>query len=57
MIATDLHAISIAGLSILSVAGGDGLVEKLVISILGIKLYPTRRAPKKTMSVDWQVRN
>ncbi|CAO3693053.1 unnamed protein product [Umbelopsis ramanniana] len=33
-LATDLHAILIAGLSILSIAGGDGLVEKLVTAIL-----------------------
>ncbi|KAG2180438.1 hypothetical protein INT44_003442 [Umbelopsis vinacea] len=56
-LATDLHAILIAGLSILSIAGGDGLVEKLVMAILDIKLDSTTIPPSDDTLADWQVHN
>jgi hypothetical protein len=56
-IARDLHAILIAGLSILSIAGGYGLIEKLVIAILGIKLDPLKFASADDVCDDWQIRN
>jgi Heterokaryon incompatibility protein (HET) len=56
-LATDLHAILIAGLSILSVAGGNGLIEKLVMVILGVKLDPIQCASPNDVCDDWQVRN
>jgi Heterokaryon incompatibility protein (HET) len=56
-IAVDLHAILIAGLSILSIAGGDGLVEKLVMAIRGDKLDPTQNALQANdVLTDWQIR-
>ncbi|CAO3674717.1 unnamed protein product [Umbelopsis ramanniana] len=57
-LAVDLHATLIAGLSILSIAGGDGLVEKLVMAIRGVKLDPIQNvSPPNSLRNDWQVRN
>ncbi|CAO3674821.1 unnamed protein product [Umbelopsis ramanniana] len=57
-LAADLHATLIAGLGILSVAGGDGLVEKLVMAIRGVKLHPIQSlSPPNSLRNDWQVRN
>lgn len=56
-LATDLHAILIAGLSILSIAGGDGLVEKLVTAILGAKLDSPGTISWNGAFSRWQSRN
>jgi hypothetical protein len=56
-LATDLHALLIACFSIISVAGGMGLVEKLVMAILGVKLDPATIPPPNDKTVDWQIRN
>ncbi|KAG2183085.1 hypothetical protein INT44_006066 [Umbelopsis vinacea] len=59
-IATNLHAILIAGLSILSIAGGDELVEKLVKAVLDEDLDPiqsTSPSEPRNENDDWQVRN
>jgi hypothetical protein len=57
-LAADLHAALIAGLSILSTAGGNGLVEKLVMAIRGVKPVPVQNVSLPySMRNDWQVRN
>ncbi|KAI8576462.1 hypothetical protein K450DRAFT_214218 [Umbelopsis ramanniana AG] len=57
-LAVDLHAILIAGLSILSIAGGDGLVEKLVMAIRCDELDPVQiMLPSNSIFSDWQIRN
>jgi hypothetical protein len=56
-LATDLHALLITGFSILSVAGGEGLVEKLVMAILGVKLDPVTIPSPNDETMDWQIRN
>jgi hypothetical protein len=56
-LAADLHAILIAGLSILSIAGGDGLVEKLVTTILGAEQYSSVMIPWNGTTAEWQIRN
>jgi hypothetical protein len=57
-LAAELHAVLIAGLSILSIAGGNGLVERLVMAILGDKLEPIQNTLQSTnVSVDWQTRS
>jgi hypothetical protein len=56
-LAADLHAILIAGLSILSIAGGSGLVETLVLAVLGEKLDPIQSVSPVVGSNDWQVLN
>ncbi|KAI9281373.1 ankyrin repeat-containing domain protein [Umbelopsis sp. AD052] len=55
--ATNLHAILIAGLSILSIVGDDSLVEKLVMAILGVPLDPMRNPLPDKTSAQWDVRN
>jgi Heterokaryon incompatibility protein (HET) len=56
-LATNLHAVLIAGLSILSIIGGDGLVEKLVMAILGDQLSSIQSVPSNDISVEWHVHN
>jgi hypothetical protein len=56
-LATDLHSILIAGLSVLSIAGGDGLVEKLVMAILDIQSDPINYALVNEVNEDWRVLN
>ena len=57
-LAADLHATLIAGLSILSVAGGEGLIEKLVMAIRGVKPAPIQNvSPLNSVRNHWQVRN
>ncbi|KAG2183084.1 hypothetical protein INT44_006065 [Umbelopsis vinacea] len=59
-IAINLSATLIAGLSILSIAGGDGLVEKLVKAVLDEELDTIQSAlpsKPKNENDDWQVRN
>jgi hypothetical protein len=57
-LAADLHATLIAGLSILSVAGGDGHVEKLVMAIRDVKSAPIPNvSPPNSVRNGWQVRN
>lgn len=56
-LATNLHAVLIAGFSILSIAGGDELVEKMVMAILGIQLNPISSIPQKKWREDWHIRN
>ncbi|CAO3674639.1 unnamed protein product [Umbelopsis ramanniana] len=57
-LAAELRAVLIAGLSILSIAGGNGLVERLVTAILGAKLEPIQNALQSTnVIIDWQVRS
>jgi hypothetical protein len=56
-LATELHAVLIAGLGILSIAGGDGLVENLVAAILAVNLDPTQSSLQNSMSASWKVRN
>jgi hypothetical protein len=54
----DLHATLIAGLSILSIAGGDSLLEKLVMAICGVKPAPIQNVSlPNSMRNDWQFRN
>ncbi|CAO3692900.1 unnamed protein product [Umbelopsis ramanniana] len=56
-LATDMHSILIAGLGILSIVGGDGMIEKLVEAILGIKLDPVHHPLQKDLTLNWQVLN
>ncbi|KAG2175276.1 hypothetical protein INT44_007764 [Umbelopsis vinacea] len=56
-LATKVHAVLIAGLSILSIVGGDGLVEKLVTAILDPQLSSTQSVSSDVTSVEWDVRN
>jgi Heterokaryon incompatibility protein (HET) len=57
-LAKNLHAILIASLSILSIAGGAGLVEKLVMAIRDAKLDPIQIAlPCSNVFTDWQIGN
>jgi hypothetical protein len=57
-LATNLHAALIAGLSILSIAGGDGLVEKLVMAICEVKMVPIHNMlPHNNTYDDWQICN
>ncbi|CAO3671731.1 unnamed protein product [Umbelopsis ramanniana] len=57
-LATNLHAALIAGLSILSIAGGDGLVEKLVMAICEVKMDPIHKMlPHNNTYDDWQIHN
>ncbi|CAO3674635.1 unnamed protein product [Umbelopsis ramanniana] len=57
-LATNLHAALIAGLSILSIAGGDGLVEKLVMAVCEVKMDPIHKIlPHNNTYDDWQIRN
>ncbi|KAG2175263.1 hypothetical protein INT44_007751 [Umbelopsis vinacea] len=57
-LAVHLHAILIAGLSILSIAGGDGLVERLVKTICNVILDPIQGVlPPDSIFSDWQIRN
>jgi hypothetical protein len=57
-LATNLHAALIAGLSILSIAGGDGLVEKLVMAICEVKMDPIHNMlPHNNTYDDWQILN
>ncbi|CAO3685599.1 unnamed protein product [Umbelopsis ramanniana] len=56
-LATDLHAVLIAGLSILSIAGGDGLIEKLVAAILGTDTDIEETSFDNGVYADWKIRN
>jgi hypothetical protein len=56
-LAADLHAILIAGLSILSTVGGDGLVEKLVTAILAAKQDSSGMISWTGTTAEWQSRN
>jgi hypothetical protein len=56
-IATNLHAILIASLGILSIVGGDGLIEKIVTAILGTTQDPVYSASSDNVLDNWQVRN
>ncbi|KAG2189290.1 hypothetical protein INT44_004432 [Umbelopsis vinacea] len=57
MLAVNLHAILIAGLSILAIAGSDGLVEKLVMAIVDIKPSSILTTSSNDISTKWQVYN
>lgn len=56
-IARDLHAILIAALGILSIAGGVGLLEKLVLAVLRVKVDPKKIASADEVCNNWQIRN
>jgi hypothetical protein len=56
-LASDLHATLIASLSILCIAGCDGLVDILVMAILGVKFEPMQDAPPNATYEDWQIGN
>lgn len=56
-IATDLHAMLIAGLGILSIAGTDGHIDLLVKAILGEKLKDTKRDKSNQTFPDWLISN
>ncbi|KAI9289117.1 ankyrin repeat-containing domain protein [Umbelopsis sp. AD052] len=54
---TDLHSILIACLSILSIAGGDGLVEKLVMAILNLESGPILKPLPSEINTGWCAQN
>jgi hypothetical protein len=56
-LATDLYSILIAGLSILSVVGSNGLVDELVKAILGINLGTDQSLFFDVISMEWQALN
>ncbi|CAO3668469.1 unnamed protein product [Umbelopsis ramanniana] len=59
-LATDLYAILIASLSILSIAGGDGLVEKLVTAILHAnrsRFHQKRSSNPDEVTDSWNIGN
>ncbi|CAO3692897.1 unnamed protein product [Umbelopsis ramanniana] len=56
-LATDLHSILIAGLSILSIVGSNGLVDELVKAILDIKLGTDQSLSFDVISMEWLALN
>jgi Heterokaryon incompatibility protein (HET) len=54
---THIHAMLIAGLSVLSIASSHQLVDKLITAILGGNLDPIEDSVSNTTAADWQVLN
>jgi hypothetical protein len=56
-LAIKLHALLIAGLSILSIVGGYGLIESLVSAVLGVKMDQVPLFEQHGLPCDWQILN
>ncbi|KAG2176715.1 hypothetical protein INT44_007379 [Umbelopsis vinacea] len=54
---TKLHAVLIAGLSVLSIAGGYGLIENLISAVLSVNMDCDPLFEQLGPSCDWQVLN
>ncbi|KAG2186894.1 hypothetical protein INT44_003121 [Umbelopsis vinacea] len=54
---THLHAMLIAGLSVLSIASGHQLVDQLISAILNHRLEPIENSVPFAIPSDWQISN